>query len=110
MKFILVLFLTFTFSMADYLVKKTLACPSIMLLKKAPVSDGESGMDATLYIIANNCMVLSKKDKIEAIGYDSRNSKEIYQKILHKKTSKELFILRSTIMVEQSGKKNRLRF
>ena len=110
MKYILAILITFSLSNADYLVKKTLACPSVMLLKKAPINEGESGMDLTMYSIANNCMILSKKDQVEAIGYDPRNAKDIFQMILHKKTSKELFILRNNIIIEQGGKKNIMRF
>jgi len=110
MKYILMILIAFSFSNADYLVKKTLACPSVMLIKKAPLNEGETGMDLTMYSISNNCMILSKKDKVEAIGYDPRNSKEIFQAILHKKTSKELFVLRNNIVVEQGGKKNTIKF
>ena len=110
MKYIIALLLTFTISSADYIVSKTLACPSIMLLQKSPKNEGSTGMDMTLYAIANSCMILSKRDKIEAIGYDPRTSKEIFQEIIHKYTAKKLFVLRSDIMVEQSGKKNIMRF
>lgn len=106
MKYILTLLLAFSFSSADYLVKKSLACPSEMLIKKAPVHQGESGLDLTLYSIANNCMILSKKDKIEAIGYDPLNTKEIFQEIIHFDTGDKLFIFRKNIYVEQAGKKN----
>ncbi len=110
MKYILILFLVFSFSQADYMTKKTLACPSVILLQKAPKNQGDSGMDLTLYTIANNCEIVSKRDKVEAIGYDPSSSKEIYQKILYKRTGKELYILRNNIMVEQAGKKNMFRF
>jgi len=89
------------------LKKDTLACPTILLLQKAPVDDY---VDTNMYAIANNCMILNKKDNIEAIGYDALNSKEIYQKILHKKTGSYLYILRSSIQVEQGGKKSSIRF
>jgi hypothetical protein len=102
--------LIFNISSADYIVKKTLACPSVFLLKKAPLDQGESGMDLTLYSIANNCLIISRKDKVEAIGYDPSSSKEIFQQIIHQKTGKKFFIFRDNIMVEQSGKKNIFRF
>lgn len=31
-----------------------------------------------MYSIANACVILSRGDEVEAIGYDPRNSKEIY--------------------------------
>ena len=110
MKYILLLLLALSVSNADYMVKKTLACPSVMLLEKAPKDQGNSGMDMTLYTIANNCEIVSKRDKVEAIGYDPASSKEIYQKIIYKRTGKELYILRNNIMVEQAGKKNMFKF
>ena len=110
MKYILALLLTFSFSYADHVTKKTLGCPTVLLLKKAPTHEGDSGMDMTLYSIANNCKILSKKDQIQAIGYDPRNAKEIFQKILHRKSSEELFVLRSNLAVEQGGKNNIYRF
>jgi len=110
MKYILLLLLILSVSNADYMKKKTIACPSIMLLDKAPKDQGDSGMDIVLYTIANSCEIVSKRDKVEAIGYDPRNSKEIYQKIIYKRTGKELFILRNDIMVEQGGKKNIFKF
>ncbi len=93
MKYILTLLLAFSLSCADYVTKKTLGCPSIFILKHAPIHEGDSGMDMTLYSIANNCKIISKKDQIQAIGYDPQNSKEIFQKILHRQSSEELFIL-----------------
>ena len=97
-------------SYADLIKTKTLACPSIMILKKSMDVDMQDPLELEMYSIANSCLVLSREDKVQAIGYDSRNSKEIFQKILYKKTSTELYILRSAIEVEQGGKKNTLRF
>lgn len=102
--------LAFSFSVADYLSKDTLACPNVMLLKKAPLNQGESGLDLTFYAISNACMILSKKDKVEAIGYDPSNSKEIFQEIVHKATGNKLFIKRESLVVEQGGKNNIYRF
>ncbi len=92
------------------LKKKTLACPSILQLQKAPMEKDEDSMNLSMYAIANDCFILDKRDKVEAIGYDPTNSKEIYQKILYKKTGVYLYILRSAIQVEQDGKKGSLRF
>ena len=90
--------------------KNSLACPTIVQLKKAPLDSSEDIMQLSMYSIANGCEILGKQDKVLAIGYDPNNSKEIYQKILHKKTGKYLFLLRSSIQVEQDGKKASYRF
>ncbi len=110
MKFILFFLLLVSASSADIMKKKTLACPSIIQLQKAPVNIDENYMDLSLYAIANDCVILGKRDKVEAIGYDSLNSKEIYQKIIYTKTEVYLYILRSSIQVEQGGKKGFVRF
>ena len=81
-----------------------------MLLKKAPVDDAEDPMALSMYSIVNECAVLTHRDRVEAIGYDPRNSKDIYQQIIYKKTGAYLYILRSSIIVEQGGKKNIHRF
>jgi hypothetical protein len=95
---------------ADIMKKKTLACPSVDQLQKAPLDKNEDSMNLSMYAIANDCLIINKKDKVEAIGYDPTNSQEIYQKILYKKTGIYLYILRSSIQVEQDGKKGSLRF
>jgi hypothetical protein len=95
---------------ADKMKKKTLACPSVAQLQKAPLDKKEDSMSLSMYAIANDCLIIDKRDKVEAIGYDPTNSKEIYQKILYQKTGTYLYILRSTIQVEQDGKKGSLRF
>ena len=110
MRYLFIAMLVFSISNADYILKKSLACPTIMLIEKAPSDQGESGMELTLYSISNNCMILSRKDKIEALGYDPRDSKNIYQHILHKNSGSELFMKRANIRVEQGGKKNIMRF
>ena len=98
------------FLQADMITHKTLACPTVDTLTKAPVSTSSDPLALQMYTIANSCVILSRGDKIEAIGYDSRNSKEIYQEIIYKKTGSKLFMLRSSILVEQGGKKNSYRF
>jgi len=90
--------------------KKTLACPTIKQLQNAPLDTAENYMELSMYAIANGCEILGKRDKVQAIGYDPRNSKEIYQKIVYKKTGKYFYLLRATIQVEQDGKKARYRF
>ena len=94
----------------DTMLYKTLACPTIDSLKKFQTKDTTDTLKLEMYTIANNCIILSKGDEIEALGYDPRNSKEIFQKILYKRTSKEFYLLRKSILVEQGGKKNRIRF
>jgi len=107
----LFIFLLLAFSLhADLIKHRTLACPSVEILQKAVDVDIEDSLQLEMYSIANNCFVLSRDDKVEALGYDARNSKEIYQKIHYAKTNTTLYILRSAIEVEQGGKKNRLRF
>ena len=109
MKYILILLLI-TSAYADQMIKKTMGCPTIMALQKAPTAKKDNYLELNMYAIANDCIIISKGDKIEAIGYDSRNSKNIFQKIIYKKTGVYLYVLRSTIMVEQGGKKGRVRF
>lgn len=95
---------------ADQVKKKTFACPSIDILKKAPLAESADPMDLSMYAIANGCEILSTRDKVEAVGYDPRNSKDIFQEIIYKRTGTKLYVLRSSITVEQGGKKNRMRF
>ncbi len=110
MRYILILLFFIGFADADIMKKKTLACPSVIQLQKAPVDMGEDSLDLSLYAIANDCVILGKRDKVEAIGYDPTNLKEIYQKIIYQKTGAYLYILRSSIQIEQDGKKSSLRF
>lgn len=110
MKYILTILLLVGFLQADIIKKKTLACPAIEQLQKAPLDKAEDLTKLSMYAIANDCLIIDRKDKVEAIGYDPTNSKEIYQKIFYKKTGVYLYILRSTIQVEQDGKKSSYRF
>lgn len=89
---------------------KALGCPSIVLLKQAQKIDMEDSFKLEMFSIANSCVILSKEDSVEALGHDPRNSKDIFQEILYKKTSRVLYILREAIHVEQGGKKNTYRF
>jgi len=109
-KFFFLLFFLITISYGDMIKTKTLACPSVMLLQKAMQEDMQEPLKLEMYSIAHNCVVLSRGDQIEALGYDPRNSKEIFQKIFYKKTATELFVVRSSVEIEQGGKKNTLRF
>lgn len=107
----LFIFFLLAFSLhADLIKNKTLACPSVEILQKAVDVDMQEPLKLEMYAIANSCIILARGDTVEALGYDPRNSEEIYQQILYKKTNTQLYILRQAIHVEQGGKKNRLRF
>lgn len=110
MKYLFVLLALFSTVNADKIIKKTLACPSIDILKKAPTDGSSNSLDLSMYVVANDCVILFKSSEIQAIGYDARNSTEIFQKILDKKSGKILYTPRSSIFVEQDGKKAVLRF
>ncbi len=90
--------------------KNTLACPEILQLKRAPLSNDSNSLDLSMYAIANNCIIIDKKDEVEAIGYDPTNSKSIFQKIIYKKTGTYFYIKSSSIQIEQDGKKSSIRF
>lgn len=109
MKYILSLLLLFSFSSADYMIKKSLACPSVELIKNAPHSSGESGMDITFYSIANSCLIVSKKDQVKAIDYDA-NSKVKFQAIIYEKTGEKLYVVKKNMMIEQAGSDNIFKF
>nr|WP_321267919.1 hypothetical protein [uncultured Sulfurimonas sp.] len=110
MKYILIVMLIFGIAQADIMKKKTLACPSVLALQKAPIEKHQDSMNLSMYAISNDCVILDKRDNVEAIGYDPTNTKEMFQKIFYKKTGVYLYILKSTIQVEQDGKKSSLRF
>lgn len=115
MKFFFIFFLLFLCSSlyADLVKKKTLACPSVEQIKKAPLDTKENSLELSMYAIANNCIILTKRDKVESIGSlddDIRNSKEIFQKIMYKKTGAILYMKRSSLQIEKGGKKASYRF
>jgi len=110
LKYLLIFLFLFISLHADKMKKKTLACPSVMQLQKAPLDTTDSYMDLSMYAIANDCVILGEMDKVEAVGYDVLNSKEIYQKIIYQKTGVYLYILRSSIQIEKDGKKSSFRF
>ena len=110
MRYILTILLLLNVANADIMKKKTLACPSVIQLQKAPVDTADNFMNLSMYAIANDCVIIGKRDNVEAIGYDPTNSQEIYQKIIYKKTGVYLYVLRSAIQVEQDGKKSSYRF
>jgi len=94
----------------DMIKNKTLGCPSIDTLKKSLLLDPKDPMALELYSMSNSCVILTRNDSVEALGFDPRNSKDEFQEIIYKKTNTQLFILRSAITVEQGGKKNTYRF
>jgi len=110
LKYILVFILLVPFVYGDIVKYKALACPTVALLKKANEIDMQDSLKLEMYSIANSCVVVSREDHIKALGYDPRNSEDTFQKILYKKTSTELYILRDAIEIEQAGKKNTYRF
>lgn len=109
MKYIFLLLATLSLS-ADLIKKQTLACPTKLILQKSVEIDLSDPLKLEMYAISNECVVLGREDKVQALGYDPRNAKEIFQKILYKKTGVELYILREAIQVEQGGKHNTYRF
>jgi len=95
---------------ADQIKSKTLGCPTIDALKNAPTERSQGPMALSMYSIANGCEIISRRDPVEAIGYDPRNAEGTFQKIIYKRTGVVLYVLRSSIRVEQGGKKNGMRF
>ncbi len=110
MKYIVILFILLTSASADKMKIQTLGCPTLDKLKKAPLDKGEGTLELTMYAIANECIVISKHDKVKALGFDPQNSQEIFQKISYQKTGVTLYIKKSAVMVEQGGKKSFIRF
>ena len=95
---------------ADQIKMKSMACPSLETFEKVPPEALEDDIKLSLFAVANNCRILSRKDKVTAIGYDPRNDKSIFIQILHKNSGETLYIRRKNITVEQPGKKNQFRF
>ena len=110
MRFVIIFVLILSALNADKIKNKTLACPTIDQLKKAPVHKDAGSLDLDMYVIANSCAIISPKNRIEAIGYDPRNSTEIYQKVVDKDNGSIYYILRAQIFVEQGGKNASMRF
>jgi len=110
MKYILILFLVLSTLQADKVINRTMGCPSVMLLQKAPVDTKDNYMDLNMYAMANSCVFLTKKSSIESVGYNANNSQDIYQEIIYRKTGAHLFIKRSDIIIEKFGRKSTFRF
>jgi len=110
LKYIFILLTLLSSVYADKMKIQTLGCPTLEQLQKAPLEKGQGSLELTMYAIANECIVISKHDRVEALGYDPRNSKSIFQEISYQKTGVTLYIKKSSIIVEQGGKKGFIRF
>ncbi len=110
MKFTFIFLFLIATLFGDTIKYKTLACPSIEVLKKVTTIDIQDSLKLEMFAIAESCVIVSNVDSVEALGYDPLNSRDQFQLIIYKKTSTELYILRDAINVEQAGKKNIYRF
>ena len=110
MKYILILLLVLTSLQADKIKRKTLGCPTLDALQKAPVDTADNYLDLNMYAIANNCVIISRRDSVEAVGYNANNAKDEYTKIQYIKTGVFLYIPSTAIIVEQDGKTGKFRF
>ena len=110
MKFFIISLLIVVHIYADKVNKKTIGCPTIEQVQKISLIDVDDALALDMYVIANSCVLISKGENVEALGYDPRNSKELFQKVLYKKTNDILFLLRSSLTIEQGGKKSTYRF
>lgn len=106
----MIAFILLTSVNADKVNKKTLACPTMDALKKAPLESLENPLELSMYAIANGCEILSKNEHVEVTGADPRNSKDLFQQIVYNKTGVIFYVKSSAINIEQSGKKNSLKF
>ncbi|RLA73110.1 MAG: hypothetical protein DRG24_01130 [Epsilonproteobacteria bacterium] len=95
---------------ADSIKSQTIGCPTVDVLKNISKETDNDYVKINLFAMANDCLLLSQKDKVEAIDYDPVNEKTLYIKIIHKQSGKVLFVPSSEIYIEQSGKKNTFRF
>jgi len=95
---------------ADSIKAQTIGCPTVDVLKNISKETENDYVKINLFAMANDCLLLSQKDKVEAIDYDSANETALYIKIIHKQSGKVLFVPSSDIYIEQPGKKNTFRF
>lgn len=95
---------------ADIILQTSLACPTVELIKSAPTDSSENSLELEMYTMTHGCMILSKEDRVQAIGYDPRNSHEKFQQVLYKRTGVQLYMLRESLQIEQGGKKSNFRF
>lgn len=95
--------------LADKVVVETIACPTLNIIQgSAKYTDDIMALNH--YAIANSCKFIGSKDDIEAVDYDSANSKSIYMKILLRGSGDILYVKRQHIFIEQPGRKNNFRF
>lgn len=87
-----------------------MACPSLEIFERIPPEALKDDLELSLYAVANNCRILSRKDQVTSIGYDPHNDKSIFIQIIHKNSGETLYIRRKNIIVEQPGKQNQFRF
>lgn len=95
---------------ADQIKMKSLACPTLEVFEKIPPKALDDNLELSLFAMANECKILSRDDAVNAIGYDPRNDKAIFIKILLKQSGETLYIRRKNLLVEQPGKNNQIRF
>lgn len=93
---------------ADKILNKSLACPTMDAYKKAPL--GDDYLNLNMYAISHNCKIFYRNSEIQVLGYDPRNSKSPIMEIVDKVTGIKYFINRSSVQVEQGGKKSTYRF
>jgi len=110
LKFFLPILISLLPLSADMVRVKSLACPTLDTLQKSPISHATEPLEVDMYAIANNCVVVTRGDSVETLGYDPRNSQEKYVKIFYKRTKQELYILRSDVQIERGGKRGVIRF
>ena len=95
---------------ADAIKAQTVACPTVEIFKNLAKETENDYVKLNLFAMANDCLILSKKDKVEAIDYDPANDNALYMKIVHKQSGKILFVPSNALYIEKPGKKNTLRF
>ena len=89
---------------------KTLACPSIEVLKSSLDMDLSEALQIESFAIGNSCEVLTRNDEVQAIGKDVLDNTKTFVKIYYKKKQVELFIFRKALTVEQAGTYNSYKF
>ncbi len=110
MKYVALSLLLVSSIYGDQIKLETLGCPTIDALKNVPIESLEDPIALSAYAISNGCKIISRGDGVEAVGYDPINSQDKFQKIIYKRTGVTLYVLRSSITIEQGGKKNGMRF
>jgi len=108
-KVFLFILLLISFLNADKVLVKSFACKTMDALQKAPV-DEDDYLNLNMYAIAHDCIILSKNSQIQVLGYDPRNSQDIYVQIVDKRTGFSFYVRKSKIQIEQGGKKASYRF